>query len=449
LSGPPGHDSGGSAARFKARAGLLPVIGLIYASACGGPYGTENYVAETGPGLFLLLLFVAPWLWGVPTAFACAELSAARPVEGGYYVWTRDILGEFWGFQAGTWSLISSFLDNALYPVLFAQSLSYWVPGMSSLQRWLAAVAFIALLTFLNYLGIRIAGGVAVALTATLIAPLVWIVVAAIPRVHYNPFVPFTVGGTFTWAGFGSALALAIWFYSGYTEVSTAGEEIENPRRNIPRALLIVTPLVVLSYAAPTIAGLASVGGWQTWESGQFALIGAALGGPLLGGWAFLGSVCSFTVIFTAYVLWWSRLGWALAAHHRLPYFSRLHPRYGTPHRVLVLYAIGYSILAAVKFEDLLVFDVWVFGAYDLLLLIAVLRARYLFPAPAKGFRIPGGKVGVWINVIVPALTWIVVMCTTATRHVLAGATVILLVGPVLYLVLRRLRAIQPPAAAS
>src|SRR5437773_6289352 len=97
---------GGEGARFQARAGLIAVVGLLYASACGGPYGTEDYIVQTGPGLLILLLFLAPWLWGVPMAFATAELASSRPVEGGYYRWVREIMGEFWGFQAGTWSLI-------------------------------------------------------------------------------------------------------------------------------------------------------------------------------------------------------------------------------------------------------------------------------------------------------------------------------------------------------
>lgn len=436
----------GGAARFQARAGLLAVVGLIYASACGGPYGTEDYVVATGPGLFILLLVTAPWLWGVPMALATAELSVLRPVEGGYYRWAREFLGEFWGFQAATWSLISSFLDNALYPVLFASTLSYWFPGMTWPGRWLAAVAFIGLLTYLNYRGIQIVGRTAVGLNLFLIAPLVWIVVAGFARYSQNPFLPFTVPGAWSWEGLGSGLGLAIWFYSGYPEVSTACEEIERPEKTIPRALLIVTPLVILSYAAPTVAGLASVGGWQGWRSGEFARIGEALGGTALGQWAFLGSVASFTVIFMAYLLWWSRLGWTIASDHGLPFFARLHPRYGTPYRVLLLYALCYSILAALPFEDLLELDVWVFGAYDLLLVASVIAARRRATGPATGFRIPGGSRGVWMVALVPAATWVLFLaCTAGNRIALFGwdvsiaivGTGLLASGPILYGVLR------------
>lgn len=433
MSQPTASDAAGG--RFQSRVGLLAVVGLIYASACGGPFGTEEYVASTGPGLLILLLCLAPFLWGVPMAFATAELSAARPTEGGYYVWAREFLGPFWGFLAGTWSLISSFLDMALYPVLFADAIEILVPGMGGFEKWLCAVAFIALLTWLNYRGIRIVGAAAIGLNLFLIAPLLWLIVAGLLQARHNPFVPFALPGTDFWGGLNSGLALAIWFYSGYVEVSTAGEEVADPRRTIPRALLIVTPLVVLSYALPTVAGLAAVGRWDSWANGEFTRIGLEVGGPFLGHWMLLASVASFTVIFLSYVLWWSRLGWALAADRVLPSFmARLHPKHGTPHRVLWFYAIGYALLARLPFEQLLVLDVWVFGAYDLLLVASVIRARRILRDRPAGFRIPGGRVGVWVNLLVPLITWIVVLATTERQHVPAGIAVIL-IGPGLYLV--------------
>jgi amino acid transporter len=434
----------GSSGRFQAQAGPLAVVGLVYAAACGGPYGTEDYVASTGPGLMILLLFLAPWLWGVPIALATAELSSLLPIEGGYYRWTRVILGDFWGFQAGALSLMSSCLDNALYPVLFAKALPLWFPGVfeTGLARWLAAVGFIAMLTALNLRGIKLVGGTAVGLNLFLMAPLIWFIVAAAFNVRHHPFVPFALSGTRPLGGLGAGLALAIWFYSGYTEISTVCEEIRQPSRTIPLALLIVTPLVVLSYALPTMAGLAVDDGWQAWAAGQFAVIGERLGGKLLGHWLFLASVASFTVIFMSYLLLWSRLGWALAADHKLPsVFARLHPRYGTPYRILMVYAVVYAALAVLSFERLLEANVWVFGAYDLLLLAAAGRGRRKLRAWSGGFRIPGGKVGVWINTVVPALTWLVVVYTTAADRLVAVAgTVALLLPSLIYLVMRAAR---------
>jgi amino acid transporter len=426
---------------LQRRAGLLAAVGLLYASACGGPYGTENYVATTGPGLLVALLVLAAGLWGVPLALATAELSARRPIEGGYYRWVRDYMGDFWGYQAGVWSLFSSVLDNALYPVLFASALEYWIPGLGRGGRWLAATLFVWILIYLNVRGIRLVGFAAVGLNAFLIAPLVVLILAALGRWQFNPLLPWTANGSVLDA-LGAGLPLAVWFHSGYAEVSTAGEEIDDPRRTIPKVLLIVTPLVILSYVLPTVVALAAVGGWRTWESGQFAVIAETLGGPWLGQWMFLASVASFTVIFMSYVLWWSRLAWAFAADGFLPRWLVVrHPRYGTPHRVLWLYGGLYALLALVPFNELLVVDIWLFGAYNLLLALSVVRARRRASENPGGFRIPG-RWGPQLCAFTLGGTWVIVLASTAhqDRHAAMAGAVTLLSGLVIWFVAGRMR---------
>ena len=437
------------AGRFKARAGLLAVMGLIYASGCGGPYGTEDYIGQVGPGLTILLLFVLPWFWSVPMALATAELSTRRPVEGGYYRWVREIFGEYWGFQAGAWAIIASFLDNALYPVLFGKSLAHWFPDMPSWQQNLAAVGFILVLTFLNYRGIEIVGATSVFLSLFLMAPLVWIVIVGALHARFNPFVPFRAAGVDGLDGFGSGLALAMWYYSGMTEISTAAEEVKRPARTIPLALVLIVPIIILSYSAPTLAGLAAVGDWEGWTSGYFAEIGRVLGGRPLETWTFLGSVASYMVIFLAYLVWYSRLCWAMAEDRSLPrILSRLHPRYGTPYVALLLYAAIYSVLVWVPFERLLVVDMWVTGAYCTLTLALLVRLRSRAPEPISGFQVPGGKAGAWVVVLLPACTWVVALYATARQDWFAG-TIALLTGSVIYAIMKlvRRRGTVPPAA--
>jgi amino acid transporter len=421
------------------RASLLSVVGLMYASACGGPYGMEDYVAKVGPGLFILILFATPWVWGIPTALAAAELSTKRPVAGGYYRWVQMYLGDFWGSQAGTWSLFSSFLDNALYPVLFARVIVHLNPDLTRFEQWLIAVAFIVALTYLNFRGIQIAGRVALVLNVFLIAPLFWLIGAALVHPVVNPFIPFQAPGADLWSQLGTGLALAMWLYSGYYEVSTAAEEIEDPKRAIPHAIALVTPLVVLSYALPTIAGLTAYGDWENWTSGQFVTIGAKLGGPGLGGWLFLGSVASYAVIFLAYLVWWSRLAWSMSAEGDLPAFlHKLHPRHGTPHRVLIAYALIYAAMATLPFEDLLVADSWLAGAYTLLVHAALVRSRYTDPTTG-GFRVPGGMTGLWVNALVPASVFVLLIVFTETDQI-PLCLAFLVAAPLLYAVRRGLR---------
>jgi len=416
------------------RASLLAVLGLMYASMCGGPYGTEDFVAKIGPGAFIIVLFLTPWIWGIPIALATAELSIARPVSGGYYRWALMYLGPFWGFQSGVWSLLVSFLDNALYPVLFAHAVAHFFPGMGAVEEWGVAVAFILGLTWINYRGIQFAGGASIALNAFLILPLLWMCVAAILHPRFPMFEPLLAPGIDVSSALGTTLALAMWLYSGYFEVSAVAEEFEDKARNIPRALMIVTPIVVLSYALPTMAGLLASGGWAEWRSGQFATIGLELGGPVLGTWLFLGSAASQAVVFLTYVLWWSRLSWAMAREGQLPRaLARLSPRHGTPSRTLWGYAAVYCVMVLLPFDALLVADTWLSGALVVLFLASLVRSRR-DPAPAASFRVPGGRIGLWLTVALPTLAWLTLIVLTMDEHGLLGAGVILL-GPALYYV--------------
>jgi APA family basic amino acid/polyamine antiporter len=241
-------------------------------------------------------------------------------------------------------------------------------------------------------------------------------------------------------AQIGATLALSMWLYSGYYEVSAAAEEIDAPARNIPLALLILSPLVVASYALPTMAGLMAVGGWQAWTSGEFTSMGRTIAGPTLGYWLFLGSAASQAVIFLSYLLWWSRLVQAMAADGHLPAFlSARHPRYGTPHRILIGYGLIYAAMAALPFEDLLVADVWLAGASNLILQASLVRSRR-GPEPTRGFQIPGGRAGLWLNALLPVATWLLVIALTARDHLWLGGAA-LLAGPLLYLATRTLRA--------
>jgi amino acid transporter len=439
-------EANGRGTGFRSRAGLLSVVGLLFASTCGGPYGTEDFVSRVGPGLFIVLLFATPWLWGIPTALASAELASRESVEGGYYRWARTHLGEFWGFQSGLLSVLSSILDNALYPLLFARALAFVVPGMGPFEVWLTAVAFIVALTWVNHRGLVLTGATAVVLNVFLMAPMVWLVVAALGRIRFHPLEPFHVSTSADFAGdLGASVALALWLYSGYGEVSTVGGEIHRPRRTIPLGLLLVTPLVILSYSAPVLAGLVAVGGWEHWRSGEFAALGAELGGPLLGQWAFFGNVASQAVIFLTYLLWMSRIAWSMAADRNLPHWlSRLHPKHGTPYRILWLYALVYGVMVMLPFEALLVADMWVSGAYTMILHATLVRARSTAAPPKSDeFRVPGGKVGLWLTALVPGATWLLFLTLTAREHAVVGIG-LLLVGPVLWVVGQRVLRFGP-----
>ncbi|HXI18291.1 MAG TPA: APC family permease, partial [Chloroflexota bacterium] len=157
---------------------LLPLTMVMFFAVSGGPYGLEELVAESGALLALLLILLTPLIWSVPTALMVAELSSMMPVEGGYYAWVKKGLGPYWGFLEGWWSWLASFVDMAIYPVLFATYLSAMLEQLgitlltdNATGRWLVAVAVIWPLALLNVRGARPVGLSSIAFAVIVLAP--------------------------------------------------------------------------------------------------------------------------------------------------------------------------------------------------------------------------------------------------------------------------------------
>src|SRR5947208_16893492 len=122
------------------KATTLHLVFMTYSVICSGAYGLEEMISGSGPGMALLTLVVLPFIWAVPVAPACAELSARYPVEGGYYRWARMAFGDFTGYMAGWLVWLANLATNAACALLFATYLRYWIPALSRLWHWVIAV---------------------------------------------------------------------------------------------------------------------------------------------------------------------------------------------------------------------------------------------------------------------------------------------------------------------
>ena len=265
------------------KATLLPFVFVMYSYATGGPFGLEDMVTTSGPGLTLLYQLFIPFFWCIPVSLVAAELTTAIPVEGGFYRWVRAGFGDFWGFQAGWWNWSASFLLTAAYAVLFTDYLTFFFPAIVGWKHYAVSLAVIALIAYVNVHGIRAVGTVATALETLIFLPLIALCVIAAFHWQHNPFSPLVPPHVPRFQVFGAGLALGLWLYSGYEQVSSVAEEVENPQRSYPRALAIVVPLSMATYFLPTMFSLAAVGNWQEWHTGYFSDAAQLIGGPWLG----------------------------------------------------------------------------------------------------------------------------------------------------------------------
>jgi amino acid transporter len=423
------------------KAGLFYLVFVMFSYTTGGPFGLEDMVTTSGPGMTLLYLLILPFFWCIPVSLVSAELTTAMPVEGGFYRWTRAAFGDFWGFLAGWWNWSASFLLGGAYAVLFTDYLVYYFK-MTWWEHWLISVALIAVLTWINVRGIQMVGQVATALEIFIFIPVLIMIVIGLAHWHHNPFLPWVVPHQAKVKVFGVGLALGLWLYSGYEQLSTVAEEVENPQRSYPRALAMVVPLSIAAYFLPTLAGLASAGNWEKWKTGYFSDAAAAIGGtfmgrPWLGTWMTLAAMVGFVALLNSTVLTTTRMPFAMAEDGYLPaVLTRKHSRYGTPWLAIVLSAVIYALLAWQKLGQLISVYIWLRSATTVLTVLSAWKLRRTQPELKRSYRIPGGRAGLCYVVAAPVVMAMVALIG-GDRFATIGGVVALAIGPIVYGVVR------------
>ena len=420
------------------KAGLFYLVFVMFSYTTGGPFGLEDMVTTSGPGITLLYLLILPFFWCIPVSLVSAELTTAMPVEGGFYRWTRSAFGDFWGFLAGSWNWSASFLLGGAYAVLFTDYLVYYFPRMTWWEHYLVSVALIVILTWINIRGIEMVGQVATALEIFIFVPVMTMIVIALAHWHQNPFHPWVVPHQATFKVFGVGLALGLWLYSGYEQLSTVAEEVDNPQRSYPRALALVVPLSIAAYFLPTFAGLASAGHWDQWHTGFFSDAARMIGGPWLGTWMTLAAMIGNVALLNSTILTTTRMPFAMAEDGYLPdLLTRKHSRYATPWLAILVSALIYALLAWQSLGQLISVYIWLRSATTVLTVLSAWKLRHSQPSLSRSFRIPGGRAGLLYVVAAPVLMALVALLG-GDRFATMGGAVAIIAGPVVYLLLRK-----------
>jgi amino acid transporter len=426
------NTSNGSQSALR-KAGLFYLVFVMFSYTTGGPFGLEDMVSTSGPGLTLIYLLVLPFFWCIPVSLVSAELTTAMPVEGGFYRWTRGAFGDFWGFLAGWWNWSASFLLGGVYAVLFTDYLAYYFPQISGWKHYLVSVALIAVITWINVRGIQMVGQVATALEIFIFIPVMTMIVIALTKWHHNPFVPLVPPHQPTFKVFGVGLALGLWLYSGYEQLSTVAEEVENPQRSYPRALALVVPLSIAAYFLPTLSGLAALGGWQNWHTGYFSDVAKLVGGPWLGTWMTVAAMVANVALLNSTVLTTTRMPFAMAEDGYLPaVLTRKHSRYGTPWLAIVVSAIIYALLAWQSLTQLITVYIWLRSATTVLTVLSAWKLRRTKPNMPRAFKIPGGNVGLLYVVGAPVVMAVLALLGS-DRFGMIGGAIAMALGPVVY----------------
>ncbi len=430
---------------------LLPLIAATYFMVSGGPYGLEDIIGKAGYGRALLLLAIVPLVWSLPTSLMVGELASALPEEGGYYCWVRRALGGFWGFQEAWLSLAASVFDMAIYPVIFVLYLGRIEPTWTSGGRGtLWALLVVVLCAAWNLRGARAVGEGSVGMFCLLLSPFVVLTAVGLWKGLVGPHGSGFGGGS-PWlkapaagADFAGAVSVTLWNYMGWDNASTVAQEVQEPQRNYPRAMLIAAGLVALTYVLPLAAvALAGVPAEQ-FSTGAWTDAAREVVGPWLALCVVVGGTINGFGMFNALMMSYTRVPYALAEEGLLPKIVAQRTKTGVPWVSVVLCSVAWALALGMSFERLISVDLVLYGGALVLEFVALVVLRVKEPGLMRPFKVPGGfwgaiAIGVGPTVLIGFALWAARGERVAGLPALAFAGIVAAAGPLVYLAVRTL----------
>jgi amino acid transporter len=427
---------------------ILPLIAATYFMVSGGPYGIEDILGGAGFLRAILILLLLPILWSLPTALMIGELASAIPAEGGFYVWVRRGLGPFWGYQEGWLSLSASIFDMAIYPAIFVLYLGKFSPAATAGWRGYAwSLAVVVVCCIWNLRGAPAVGEDSVGLFALLLAPFAIFIVLGFWRgLTLHPAVQWgaaATGGIGPGSAFSTAVLVAMWNYMGWDNASTVAQEVENPQRTYPRAMIAATFLVAVTYILPLAAMALSGLSPDSFSTGDWTTAARSLGGPLLGLAIVAGGAISGIGMFNALVMSYSRLPMAMAEERMLPLIVARKNRRGVPWVSVLLCGLAWGLALKLPFERLISIDLILYGSSLILEFIALAVLRIREPDLPRPFKAGNLAFAILLGV---GPTLLIAYALYASRdEKLTGNTsallfslAVALLGPILYLTTAR-----------
>jgi APA family basic amino acid/polyamine antiporter len=456
------REAGKGQNELSRRLGLTSAIMIVIGSVVGsGIFLTPSNVAAAVqvPGV-MLFVWVLTGLLTLAGALTNAEIASQITDAGGQYVFFRVLYSDLIAFLYGwTTFIVYQTGSIAAIAVAFAKYFGFFINlphGSPSLEAWqlplignihpfadiglkLIAISAIMLLAFINYFGVHFGGFVQNIFTFLKVAAISGIVFLGFifgkgSVGHFFPLWGSPSSGTLL-SAIGVAMIATLWSYDGWNGLTYLAGEVKEPQKTIPRALIIGTVAVIIIYAVTNLAYLYVL---PIEEIAKSNLVAADVMERVFSGYG--GAIISLCVMVSTFgtvnatSMTTARVYFAMAKDKLFfPGFGKVHPKFKTPGRSLMIQGVWASLLTLTGTYDQLftyvIFAGWIFFALGA---VAVFIIRKKMPDANRAFRVPGYPYVPIIFVVVAS--WFVVNTLVVhTADSLVGL-LLLLVGIPFYL---------------
>jgi len=327
--------------------GLKRTLGLFdaFAIGIGAIIGSGIFVVTgiaaglAGPAL-LISLIIGAIISGF-TALSFAELAQAMPEEGGGYKFAHELISPFAGFISGWLWILSNVVTGVVVSLGFASYLALFIPFPVNVNV-IAALACLVV-TLINFLGARgssLINDILVIIKLLILAFFVVFGLGAVKLENFSPFIPN--GGI----GIMQGATLIFFAYSGFARITLVSEEVRDPKKNIPLAIILALGISTVVYMLVSFTAVGLVGYKALASSGSPLAEAASSVGKNLTYFVSAGALFATLSVLLTTLLGLSRISFAMARERDLPQlFTQLDKR-ATPYYTVLVFGFIMAILS-------------------------------------------------------------------------------------------------------
>ena len=416
----------------KKKLGLFSIILLGFNAIVGsGIFLLPNKAMKlVGSISIFVILFDA--LLAITIALCFAEMGGIFKKNGSAYVYTRETFGHFAGFEVGIMTYAISIIAQATMAVGLTTALSVFFPSADKgMTKDILIIGFLVLLTVMNLVGVNFMKIIMNIATVGKIVPLIVFIAIGIFFIKGTNFYPMLPHGVYTHGSFGEAALLIFFAYTGFESIALAAEDMHNPDKNIPKAIILVMLIVSLVYVLIQVISIGILGQGLVSNLNPVASASARFLGSFGGILVSIGILISILGINAAQSFMTPRLATALAKDNLFPKSMGKYNKRGVPPvAIIVSMIITIPIALSGSFAELaIISSISRFAQYlPTCLSVIVLRKRK--PDMERNFKVPFGLVIPVIAIVVSI--W--VLAQSSLEQILGGLGGLIIAVPLYFI---------------
>ena len=392
----------------------IAINGIIGAGIFGLPSKVYSLI-----GTYSIIAFVACALVVALIILCFAEVSSRFDETGGPYLYAREAFPPAVAFEVG-WLIwlarVTAFAANCNLMINYVSY--FWLPATTTFWRASIIVLVVTVLAIINLLGIRQAAIVSNAFTIGKLVPIILFIAAGL--FFLNPEA-FEFGPSPTTGAFSQSVLLLVYAFTGFEMATIPAGEVRDPKKSLPRALLITIVVVAILYIMIQVVCVGTLPGLGQSEK-PLADAGSRFLGTAGGAIISAGAIISITGNLNILLLSGSRLPFAMAEQNQLPAFiGSIHRKFFTPY-VSILITAGLMLFLTLKSSFVAALTISTIARLvtyaATCIALPVFRAKPEMPAPA--FRLRGGTIVAILSLLL--IVWLLMNSSLAEAKVSAYA---------------------------